>query len=190
MASEVIIFKAESLAQASKLSGLAGKTVTVGKSSAVGHGAGKWLVLNPVSGAGKGSVAVKLEGTRQLITQQLSGLVGKKVTLGKAAVVGEEAGKWIALKPVTGAAAKGAAAAAAATKAPAAAAVTKSTATAAATIAKGATAGTIWKGTGLSLGLGLGLGAWGPVILLGVVGVGIYGYMKQQQTDDVEELAT
>ncbi|MBF0293039.1 MAG: hypothetical protein HQK86_12880 [Nitrospinae bacterium] len=49
--------------------------------------------------------------------------------------------------------------------------------------AGGATAagGTIWTGSGWSLGLGLGLGAWGPVILAGIVGAGIYGYMKSRE---------
>lgn len=41
--------------------------------------------------------------------------------------------------------------------------------------------GTIWTGQGWSLGLGLGLGAWGPVILAGIIGAGIYGYMKSRE---------
>lgn len=41
--------------------------------------------------------------------------------------------------------------------------------------------GTIWTGSGWSLGLGLGLGAWGPVILAGIIGAGIYGYMKSRE---------
>ncbi|MBF0357310.1 MAG: hypothetical protein HQL70_01810 [Magnetococcales bacterium] len=60
--------------------------------------------------------------------------------------------------------------------------------------AKVASTGTIWKGTGLSLGLGLGLGAWGPLLLVGAAafGVGVYGYMKNNPSDeagDMEELS-
>lgn len=187
MVTEAVIFKAESAAKASQLSGLSGKTFVVGKSSLVGKGAGKWLVLDPISGAGKGSVAIKLEGARQLVTQQISGLAGKTVTLGKTALVGEEAGKMIILNPVSGVAAKGAAAA---TATKTAAAVSKSSVASSTVMAKGATAGTIWSGTGLKLGLGLGLGVWGPLILVGVVGAGIYGYMISKNSDEAEGVAS
>ena len=198
MAVEAMIFKAESVAQASKLSAAAGKTFTVGKVAAAGNGMGKWLVLDPIAGAGKSSIAVKLEGTRQI--SQLSGLAGKTVTVGKAQVVAEGAGKWIVLNPATGGAAKTAAGSGilksaagksvGTTVTKSAIAVGKTSAGASALAGKTAAAGTIWKGTGLSLGLGLGLGALGPIILLGVVSATVYGYMKSQTPDVVEERAS
>lgn len=52
-----------------------------------------------------------------------------------------------------------------------------------------AASGTIWSGTGLSLGLGLGLGAWGPVLVLGTLGLvaaGVYLYRRNRQLEAEE----
>lgn len=57
-----------------------------------------------------------------------------------------------------------------------------------------AKSGTIWSGTGMKLGWGLGLGAWGPVVLVGVmtaVGVGIYGYLQKRAAgSELEEITS
>ncbi|MEG3620042.1 hypothetical protein V5T82_16375 [Magnetovibrio sp. PR-2] len=174
---------------------MAGKTFTIGKVTAAGKGAGKWLLLQPkaasAAAAAKGSVMLKMEGTRQL-----AGLVGKTVTVGKAPVMGAGAGagKWLALHPV---AAKGAAAAGGgvsailtAAKAPVAGTVAKTGAATgvAKTAAVGAAAGTIWNGTGMSLGLGLGLGALGPALLAGGVAAGgYYLYNRSKNAEATDE---
>ncbi|MBF0401436.1 MAG: magnetic particle specific iron-binding protein [Magnetococcales bacterium] len=65
--------------------------------------------------------------------------------------------------------------------------------TAGATAAAQTGGGTIWTGTGMKLGWGLGLGAWGPVILAGVVtavGVGVYSYLKNRTGSSELEEAT
>lgn len=183
------------------ISDLTGKTFTIGKVTAMGNGANKWLVLQPkgvsAASAAKGSVMLKVEGGRQL-----AGLAGKTVTVGKSPVMGAgAAGKWLALHPAA-AAAKGAAAGSggatailAAAPAPAAkgamigktaavgkaAAAGKVAATGAAAAKTTAAAGTIWSGTGMSLGLGLGLGAVGPAILAGAVTAGGYYLYKKNK---------
>ena len=86
------------------LSEMAGKTFTVGKVTATGNGAGKWLILQPkaVAAAGsKGTVILKVEGGKQLM-----GLTGKTFTVGKAPLMAGKAGagKWLALQPVAAAA--------------------------------------------------------------------------------------
>jgi len=284
MPSEAILIEAANLAQAAQLNGLAGKSFIVGSVSTVGAGAGKWLALDPVGGAGAGSFLVKLEGAQQ--AAQLSGMAGKAVTVGKAPVVIGGAGKWLALIPgnaavgagtgavmmqvegasavgmgltgktftvvqpstiaaqgqnwlylkPTAATAKGGSTLIAlkmqdaaggklaslvgktvtVSKGPIAAGAAgdwivlnpvagaaKGVATAAtvgansqigagfgkSVAAKGA-GGTIWTGTGFKLGLGLGLGAWGPALLLGVLGLGVYGYMKAQESDETEDLVS
>ncbi len=111
MAAQTLMFKMEA-AQAANLSGMAGKTYTVGKVSAVGTGMNKWLFLQPVANkAGAGTVALKIEGGRQLA--QIGGLVGKTVTVGKTpTIVGGVGAKYLVLHPAGSAAAAAAAAAA------------------------------------------------------------------------------
>ncbi|MEO5373125.1 MAG: hypothetical protein H7840_02470 [Alphaproteobacteria bacterium] len=111
MLPEMVMAKVEGTTQASLLSSLAGKSYTVGQVTATGNGLGTWLFLSPDGGAGaasQGAVALKLEGTRQMA--QMSGLVGKSVTVGKAPTVVGGIGKWVVLYPNAGLAAKGAAA--------------------------------------------------------------------------------
>ncbi|MFN3075434.1 MAG: magnetosome protein MamD [Alphaproteobacteria bacterium] len=115
MLPEMVMAKVEGTTQASLLSSLAGKSYTVGQVTAAGNGLGTWLFLSPEAGsasAGQGAVALKLEGTRQMA--QMSGLVGKTVTVGKAPTVVGGVGKWMVLYPsASGLAAGGAASASA-----------------------------------------------------------------------------
>jgi hypothetical protein len=177
---------------------LAGKSYTVGKVTTVGNSASNVLVLQPQAGsaaaAAKGSVILKVEGSRQL-----AGLAGKTVVVGKSNIVGAGAGKWLALYP--SAAAKGAVAgtggatailaAAPATKgAVAAKGATTAAGTGATAMAAAKTSaagGTIWNGTGMSLGLGLGLGAMGPALLAGAVAAGGYYLYKRGQENVSDE---
>jgi hypothetical protein len=92
---------------------MAGKSFTIGKITAAGKGLGSWLFMAPEGSAGalgKGTIAVKLEGTRQ--AAELTSLVGKSVTVGKAPVTAAGAGHWLVLHPNAGLAAKGIAGAA------------------------------------------------------------------------------
>ncbi len=122
MVAQAMMFKVEGTAQAAQLSGLAGKSYTVGKVSSGGTGMSKWLFLNPSAagaGAKSGSVAIKLANAQQ--AAQAAGLAGKTVTVGASPVVVGGASKWLVLAPgkgATAAAALGAAGAktAAATK--------------------------------------------------------------------------
>ncbi|CAK0745107.1 Magnetosome protein MamD [Azospirillaceae bacterium] len=114
MLQEMVLAKVEGATQAALVSGLTGQSFTVSQVAASGNGMGTCLILSPDGGAtaGQGLVALKLEGTRQMA--QMSGLVGKSVTIGKAPMVAGGAGKWIAFYPKTALAAKGLATAAAA----------------------------------------------------------------------------
>ena len=116
MVAEIIMAKVADAAQATQLPALAGKSFTVGKVSAAGNGIGNWLFLVPqgsAGAAGKGALAVKLEGSRQMA--QLTALVGKPVTIGKAPTAIGAASKWLVLHPGSGIAAKGLVAASAGT---------------------------------------------------------------------------
>ncbi|MBF0626060.1 MAG: hypothetical protein HQL82_14790 [Magnetococcales bacterium] len=108
MVAETLMFKVEGAAQASQLSGLAGKTFSVGQVTTAGNGMSKWLFLNPIGGAGKGSIAVKIEGSRQI--SQLTALAGKTITVGKSPAVIGGIGKWLVLTPGQAIAAGGGAA--------------------------------------------------------------------------------
>ncbi|MBF0268897.1 MAG: hypothetical protein HQL44_09910 [Alphaproteobacteria bacterium] len=112
MLDQMIMAKVEGTTQAALLSSMTGNSYTVGQVTAAGNGMGHWLFLNPAGGAtvGKGAVALKLEGARQVA--QLSGMVGKTVTVGKAPLVADGISKWLVLCPKAGIAAKGAAVAA------------------------------------------------------------------------------
>jgi hypothetical protein len=101
MAAETMMFKLSGAAQAAQVPTLAGHSFTVGNTVAAGDGVANWLFLNPVSGGGADRmVALKLEGARQ--SGQLSGLVGKTVTVGKAPLGASQAGKWLILHPGMG----------------------------------------------------------------------------------------
>ncbi|MEO5345503.1 MAG: hypothetical protein H7834_03875 [Magnetococcus sp. YQC-9] len=107
MAVETMMFKLSGAAQAAQVPMLAGQSFTVGSTVATGDGLANWIFLNPVAGSGanSGMVALKLEGARQ--TGQLSALVGKTVTVGKAPLGTTAAGKWLILHPgISGTAAK------------------------------------------------------------------------------------
>lgn len=100
------------------ISSLVGNSYTVGKSATAGTEISKWLVLHPVnqsavaSAAGKGSLILKVEGSRQL-----AAIAGKTFTVGASPALGAEAGKWLVLQPSAAAvAAKSAAGAGAAAK--------------------------------------------------------------------------
>ncbi|MBF0128591.1 MAG: hypothetical protein HQL33_01235 [Alphaproteobacteria bacterium] len=204
--SQLIMLKLEGAKFAAQTPFLAGKTVTVVKTTTATAGTGKWLFLQQVgAGAPKDLIALKVQGG----ATHVPWLVGKTFTVGKAPIIaGANASKYLVLQPVAGAAGKGVVAVAAAAKGAcptmktialttgngattAAATAGKAAATmgktavatgaAATTVAKTAAAGTIWTGTGMSLGLGLGLGAAGPAILGAVIaltGYGIYRYRK------------
>lgn len=104
-ASEALLFKLEGAQQAAQLTGLQGKTFTVSKLANAGNpGLAKWMFLSPVdaAAASKGSVAIKIEGTRQVA--QLSGLAGKTVTVGKTPATVGGMGKWLLLNTGKGAA--------------------------------------------------------------------------------------
>ncbi|MBF0291034.1 MAG: hypothetical protein HQK86_02660 [Nitrospinae bacterium] len=120
-------------------------------------------------------------------------IAGQTFTVGKSPIIaGHGASNWLVLKPI-GAKGSTIAAKTAMTTVAAKSAATGAGISSAAKIgaAKTATtgAGTIFTGTGLSLGLGLGLGAWGPLILTGILGAGIYGYMKNKTDDALAEEA-
>jgi hypothetical protein len=141
------------------LSGLVGKTYTIGKAPMVtGNAAGNWIILQPA-----------------------------KATAAKAAVGGTAAAKSKAAISSTKAAKSATTAkSATAAKSGSSAIASKSSAIAA---SAGNGGGVIWNGTGWKLGLGLGLGAWGPVIAVGAVAatsVGVYNYLKNR-AEDTEE---
>ncbi len=113
MVPEIVMAKIEGGAQAVQLKAMAGKSFTIGKITTAGTGLGSWLFMAPEGSAGalgKGTIAVKLEGTRQMA--ELTSLVGKSVTVGKAPVTAAGAGHWLVLHPNAGLAAKGIAGAA------------------------------------------------------------------------------
>lgn len=171
------------------LSGMVGKSFSLYKAPlAAGNATGNWVILKPVGGvaaksaAGAAAVATKGKGLAGLAgfeelaaTGKTTGVAevaaGKVPVAAKAATVGKTTGttaKPAAVKALVGSGSTGSAAAA--------------TATAAKT-------GTIWNGTGMSLGLGWGLGAWGPVMLAGLVaavGYGAYQYYRNSREFDEE----
>ncbi|MEI8394488.1 MAG: magnetosome protein MamD [Rhodospirillaceae bacterium] len=111
MLSELVVAKLEGANQAALISGLTGKSFTVGQVAAAGNGLGTCLFLTPEgvgAAAGQGTVALKLEGTRQLA--QMSGLIGKSVTVGKAPMMLGGMGHWVTFSPNAGILAKGLAA--------------------------------------------------------------------------------
>lgn len=114
MAAESIIIKAADGAQALQFSAMTGKTFTVNKVVNSGTGLLKWVVLVPKGGAGAAggsAMVVKLDSARQ--AAEVSGLVGKTVTVGKIpTLVGATNSHWVLLQPVGGAGAAGAAGAA------------------------------------------------------------------------------
>ena len=100
----------------SKLSGLVGKSVAVGKSPVVGSGAAKWLALYPQGALVKGAAAgaagtgvgassktmmLKLEG--DAASTKLSALTGKTFTVGKSTGVGKGLSDWLVLNPMNAA---------------------------------------------------------------------------------------
>ncbi|MBF0402237.1 MAG: hypothetical protein HQL90_15910 [Magnetococcales bacterium] len=111
MAVETILFKLEGVQQATEVSSLIGKTYTVGKVTSINNGLGtglmKWLFLVPAGETAGGTVALKIEGGRQVA--QMAGLVGKSVTVGQAPTVVGGVGNWLVLNSGSGAAAAGAA---------------------------------------------------------------------------------
>ena len=153
-----------------KLGALVGKTFTVGKAPVVAGNAGKWLVLQPTTGAAAKAMAG---------TAVAAPAVAPKAAVAKAIMVkgvaggGVAEGAGVAAKAASGKAAIGMAGAAGS--------------------AKAAAGSTIWTGSGWSLGLGLGLGPWGPAIL-GLLGMtAVYGYLRKRrsqrsETDDEIEL--
>ena len=153
-----------------KLGALVGKTFTVGKAPVVAGNAGKWLVLQPTTGAAAKAMAG---------TAVAAPAVAPKAAVAKAIMVkgvaggGVAEGAGVAAKAASGKAAVGMAGVAGS--------------------AKAAAGSTIWTGSGWSLGLGLGLGPWGPAIL-GLLGVtAVYGYLRKRrsqrsETDDEIEL--
>ncbi len=115
-----VALKIEGAGQVAKLSKLAGKTVTVGKSPATVGGAGSWLLLNPGSGEAAAAAAatakggsasqmllVKAEGGRQAV--DVAALSGKSYTVMKPPMLGGggKAANWMFLKPTAGAGAAG-----------------------------------------------------------------------------------
>ncbi len=117
MTPELVMAKIEGGAQAAQVNAMAGKSFTIGKVTAAEKGFGSWLFMTPQGAAGtagQGTVAVKLEGTRQLA--ELSSLVGKSVTVGKSPAIAGNLGNWLVLHPNAAVAANGAAAAGAAGK--------------------------------------------------------------------------
>ncbi|HIJ83718.1 MAG: putative MamD protein [Magnetococcales bacterium] len=107
---EPVLLAVEGARQAAQLGALSGKSYVVGQVSSAGNGLmGNWLFLQPAgelgAAAAKKTVAIKLEGARQLAS--LSGLTGKTVTVAKAPMTVGGACNWLALNPVTGGAAAG-----------------------------------------------------------------------------------
>ena len=108
--SKLLLMQLEGTQQVAQMKTLAGKTFTVIPSPMVGGNAKGWLFMKPLGGAGvagKDLVALQVQGGTQA---NLSGLIGKSFTLGKAPLAtGNVTGSWIVLNPVGGAVAKGAA---------------------------------------------------------------------------------
>ncbi|MBF0604492.1 MAG: hypothetical protein HQL07_12475, partial [Nitrospirae bacterium] len=103
-----MLFAVEGTRQAAQLSALSGKSFVVGQVSSAGNGLmGNWMFLQPVgdmgAAAAKKTVAIKLEGARQMAS--LSSLTGKTVTVAKTPVTVGGACNWLALHPATGGAA-------------------------------------------------------------------------------------
>ncbi|MBF0358743.1 MAG: hypothetical protein HQL70_09045 [Magnetococcales bacterium] len=112
-----VALKLEGTRQIAEISGLVGKTFTVGNSPTVVGGTSSWLVLAPsgsaaATGAAVGGAAVKgktaastsmlmkLEGTKQ--AAQIPAMAGKSFTVIKSPVLGAKASNWLFLKPATG----------------------------------------------------------------------------------------
>lgn len=106
MTTQTLLFKLQGM-QATPLSGLAGKSYTVSKVTSAGKGLGlsKWLFLTPTA-AGKGTIALKLEGGKQ--AAGLAGLTGKTVSVGKSPTVIGGVSKWLVLQPDGGTSVAGA----------------------------------------------------------------------------------
>ena len=165
--------------------GLAGKTFTVVQPSTIAAQGQNWLYLKPTAAAtGKGGTSLIALKMQDAAGGKLSSLIGKTVTVSKGPAMAGGAGEWIVLNPAGAGVAKGATATAAFGNV----AGGKSVGAAGSMAAKGA-GGSIFTGTGLKLGLGLGLGAWGPALLLGAIGLGVYGYMKSKSEAEAEEFA-
>ncbi|MBF0295685.1 MAG: hypothetical protein HQL96_10900 [Magnetococcales bacterium] len=175
MAAETMMFKLSGATQAAQVPMLAGKSFTVGSTVATGDGMANWLFLHPLGGtggAGKGMVALKLEGARQ--AGQLSTLVGQTVTVGKSPVGTTAAAKWLVLHPGAGGmAAKGIGSSVAmqqmgfhATEIEGAAAQKG----AAGAAAKGATAGAAAKGAAAGTAVKGGAGKAGALVAKGATG--------------------
>ncbi|MBF0097053.1 MAG: hypothetical protein HQM05_06935 [Magnetococcales bacterium] len=146
MAAETMMFKLSGAAQAAQVPMLAGQTFTVGSTVATGDGMANWIFLKPVAGGGaENMVALKLEGARQ--SGQLTALVGKTVTVGKAPIGTAQAGKWLILhQGVGGAAVKGAAGTGVAMQQMGMRVTEKEMETAAAKASSGASKGAVGKG--------------------------------------------
>ena len=108
MALETLMVQLAGEQQAAALSGLAGKSFTVGKVSTAAGGMANVALLTPTgAAAGAKSIAIQLEGARQ--AAQLSAVAGKTVIIGNAPAAMGGPTPWLILHPATGAAAKGAA---------------------------------------------------------------------------------
>jgi hypothetical protein len=101
--SSMLMMKVEGAQQASQIPALAGKKFTVMKAPMMGTKANGWLFLKP-AGAGaslteQGIVALKTQNGAAA-SSQISSIVGKTFTIGKAPITtGNAAGKWLLLKP-------------------------------------------------------------------------------------------
>ena len=104
VATDALLFKINGTQQASQIAGMTGKTYKVGKVAAAGNtGLGKMMLLTPTNAAAsQGSIALNIEGTRQIA--QISGLAGKTVTVCKSPATVGGAGNWLMLHTGKGAA--------------------------------------------------------------------------------------
>ncbi|MEO5339576.1 MAG: hypothetical protein H7837_03515 [Magnetococcus sp. MYC-9] len=169
------------------LSSLIGKSFTLAKAPlATGNPTGTWILLKPVSGmAAKGATAgavVAAKGGGVAALPPLDGWedfgMAKATGTAKATAGGAKV-----------AALQGGSVAAASKPAVAKSLVGSGSAGGSAVATTAVKGGTLWNGTGWSLGLGLGLGAWGPVLLTGLlaaVGYGTYRYYRNRQEMEAE----
>lgn len=174
---------------AANLSGMVGKSFTLSKAPlASGNVTGTWIVMQPATGAAaKGVAGAALVGK----SAGVGAAKATATTKGAAGLMGlEELGglteKTVTKTAIAPTALKGGSVA----SKPAAAKALAGSSGGGSVTAVAAKSGTIWSGSGMSLGLGWGLGAWGPVLLAGLVaavGYGAYQYYSNRRELEEED---
>ncbi|MEG3640719.1 magnetosome protein MamD [Magnetococcus sp. PR-3] len=188
-----IMMKVEGGKQAAQLPYMFGKKYTIIPSPAMGAKSAGWVFMKPASStmaADQGMMALKLQNGATT-SAQITPLMGKTFTVEQAPLMAGNASKWFVLKPALEPIAASSTATAkkvALTSGAPEASAKSATIKAATATGSSSLLGSVGKG-GFNLSLSLGMGAWGAVLLVGGValGLGIYNYCNKTKKNSPGE---